>query len=220
MQNRALLPLKNDAASHIDTPPSSRWKRPFDVTLGLVFAVVTLPIILIAGAAIKLADGGPVIFWQRRVGRRGKEFWFPKLRSMHVGAEDLHVMLLAHNMHGSSVTFKMQDDPRVTRLGRYLRTLSLDELPQLWCVVTGQMSLVGPRPPLPSEVLHYTPEQRRRLNALPGITGLWQVSGRSEIGFEGQVALDIEYIERQSVMYDVSILMRTVPAILGCRGAW
>jgi lipopolysaccharide/colanic/teichoic acid biosynthesis glycosyltransferase len=196
------------------------WKRALDIGLGTVALVSTLPVVLIVAAAIKLCDGGPVLFWQRRVGQRGREFWFPKLRSMHLGADELHPTLLARNMHRASITFKMQDDPRVTWIGRYIRVLSVDELPQLWCVVNGDMSLVGPRPPLPSEVRQYAPGHLRRLDARPGITGLWQISGRSIVPFDGQVLLDVEYIERRSLWLDLEILLRTVPAVLSCRGAW
>jgi lipopolysaccharide/colanic/teichoic acid biosynthesis glycosyltransferase len=114
----------------------------------------------------------------------------------------------------------MKADPRVTTVGRFIRTSSLDELPQFWCVLTGQMSIVGPRPPLPWEVEEYTPHQLRRLDVNPGITGLWQVSGRSTIAFDGQVALDIEYIERQSLWLDLAIVAKTIPAVLSRRGAW
>jgi lipopolysaccharide/colanic/teichoic acid biosynthesis glycosyltransferase len=200
--------------------PVPRWKRAFDLFFAMVLGLPALPLLLVAAAAIKVADGGPVLFWQRRVGRGGEEFWCPKLRSMREGAERLHKQMRQHNMHGDSITFKMKTDPRVTTVGRFLRTTSLDELPQFWCVLTGQMSIVGPRPPLPWEVEEYTPHQRRRLEVNPGITGLWQVSGRSTIAFDGQVALDIEYIERQSLWLDLAIVAKTIPAVLSRRGAW
>ena len=200
--------------------PLPRWKRVFDLTGAVVLGLLTLPVLLLAAAAIRVADGGPVLFWQRRVGRGGEEFWCPKLRSMCEGAAHLHTQMRQHNMHKDSITFKMKTDPRVTAVGRLFRTWSLDELPQFWCVITGTMSIVGPRPPLPLEVEEYTPLQRRRLDANPGLTGLWQVSGRSTIPFDGQVALDIEYIERQSFWLDVAIVARTIPAVLSRRGAW
>ena len=196
------------------------WKRPLDVSLGGLLAICALPLFLVVAAAVKFVDGGPTIFWQRRVGQGGREFWFPKLRSMHVGAEKLQDTLHHQNDHRDSITFKMRADPRVTRIGRLLRRLSVDELPQLWCVLKGEMSLVGPRPPLPSEVLRYTPRQLRRLEVKPGITGLWQVCGRSTIPFDGQIALDIEYIRRQSLRFDLDILARTVRAVVSCKGAW
>jgi lipopolysaccharide/colanic/teichoic acid biosynthesis glycosyltransferase len=196
------------------------WKRALDIALGGLLTACVLPLFLVAAAAITLIDGGPPIFWQRRVGQGGREFWFPKLRSMHVGAEELQEELRHRNDHGDSITFKMRADPRVTGIGRLLRTLSVDELPQLWCVLRGEMSLVGPRPPLPSEVRRYTPTQLRRLAVKPGITGLWQVCGRSTIPFDGQIALDIEYIRQQSLRCDLDILARTVGAIVSCKGAW
>jgi lipopolysaccharide/colanic/teichoic acid biosynthesis glycosyltransferase len=201
--------------------PSPFWKRGLDLGIGALLALVAFPILAVAAVAIKCANGGPILFWQWRVGHGGREFWFPKLRSMHVGADALHDTLLSRNDHGDdSVTFKMRADPRVTRVGRILRTLSIDEIPQLWCVFRGEMSLVGPRPPLPSEVLRYTPAELRRLQVKPGITGLWQVSGRSNIGFEGQIALDLEYIERQGLATDLNILARTIRAVVSCNGAW
>ena len=196
------------------------WKRALDITLGGLLAACFLTLVLAIAAVIKMVNGGPVIFWQRRVGQGGREFWFPKLRSMHVGAEDLQDALRQHNDHGDSVTFKMRADPRVTGIGRLLRALSLDELPQLWCVLKGEMSLVGPRPPLPREVRLYTPTQLRRLEVKPGITGLWQVCGRATVPFDGQIALDIEYIRRQSLRFDLDILVRTVRAVVSCTGAW
>jgi lipopolysaccharide/colanic/teichoic acid biosynthesis glycosyltransferase len=196
------------------------WKRALDIGLGTLLSACALPLIVIAATAIKCSDGGPILFWQRRVGQGGRLFWFPKLRSMHVGAHNLHHSLRRQNDHGDSVTFKMRADPRVTRIGRLLRTLSIDELPQLWCVLKGDMSLVGPRPPLPSEAMRYTPAQRRRLEAKPGMTGLWQVCGRSTIPFEGQVTLDLEYIDRHSLWLDLDILRRTVRAVVSCKGAW
>jgi lipopolysaccharide/colanic/teichoic acid biosynthesis glycosyltransferase len=196
------------------------WKRALDIIGGGFLLACGLPLLLVAAAAIKAADGGPILFWQKRVGRWGYVFWFPKLRSMCVGAPELQDALRDQNDHGESITFKMRQDPRVTRIGRLLRMLSLDELPQLWCVLTGTMSLVGPRPPLPTEVLRYTPAQFQRLAVKPGITGLWQVSGRSNIPFEDQVSLDLEYAQRQSLQTDLFILVRTIPAVISCRGAW
>ena len=196
------------------------WKRALDVLLASTLAVCAMPLLAIVAAVIKLADDGSVLFWQRRVGLNGCSFWCPKLRSMHVGADALHDALLSDNDHANSITFKMTNDPRVTRIGRIIRRLSIDELPQLWCVLRGEMSLVGPRPALPSEVRKYSPYQLQRLEVRPGITGLWQVSGRSTIPFDGQLALDVEYITRQSFSLDLEILARTVPAVLSRKGAW
>lgn len=195
-------------------------KRLVDVTLSAICLLALAPVLAAIALAIRLADGAPVIHWQLRVGHRGRPFWFPKFRSMSVGAEDLHESLREQNDHAGSITFKMRRDPRITRLGRILRTLSLDELPQLWSVLRGDMSLVGPRPPLPCEVDEYTPRQRRRLEVKPGLTCVWQVSGRSRIPFERQVELDIEYIERQSLGLDLALLLKTIPAVVSCRGAY
>lgn len=215
--DEALAVVRFDVGAR-ETAPS--WKRFLDITLGIPFAVIALPILVLAAIAIKATSPGPVMFWQRRVGCAGREFWFPKLRSMIVGAEDLQPALIPFNVHGNGVTFKMKRDPRITRVGRLIRTLSIDELPQLWCVINGDMSLVGPRPPLPAEVARYTPTERRRLEVTPGLTGLWQVQGRSTIPFEGQVHLDLEYINSRGLGTDLKILLQTVRAVLSCKGAW
>ena len=202
----------------VDAGPA--WKRSLDVIVAVLAGVPALPILLVAAVAIKATSPGPILFWQRRVGRAGREFWFPKLRSMIVDADDLRPALLPFNVHGDGVTFKMKKDPRVTCVGRWLRILSIDELPQLWCVIRGDMSLVGPRPPLPSEVARYTPRERRRLDVTPGLTGLWQVKGRSTIPFDRQVHLDLQYINECGPATDLKILLQTVRAVLSCKGAW
>ncbi len=167
---------------------------------------------------IRLADGGPALYTAERVGRFGRPFKMFKLRSMVIGAEDQRESLLAHNeIEGPA--FKMRDDPRITPLGLWLRRLSLDELPQLINVLKGEMSLVGPRPPLPDEVARYTRWQRRRLSIRPGMTGLWQVSGRADLPFERWMALDLHYIDNWSLWLDLSLLLRTVPAVLSGTGA-
>jgi lipopolysaccharide/colanic/teichoic acid biosynthesis glycosyltransferase len=196
-------------------------KRSLDVTGALVGLVLLSPLFFLVALLIKLTDGGPALFWQTRVGRWGREFPFPKFRSMIVHAERMKENLLKHNQHGeSAVTFKIKDDPRITWIGRLIRKGSIDELPQLWCVLKGDMSLVGPRPPLPREVEQYTLAQRRRLDAVPGLTCFWQVQGRSEIPFAQQVQLDVQYIESQSLWLDVKLLFLTVPAVLFGRGAY
>jgi lipopolysaccharide/colanic/teichoic acid biosynthesis glycosyltransferase len=194
-------------------------KRPLDVAVAGVLLALAAPVLVVAAALILLVDGRPVLFWQTRVGARGRPFAFPKLRSMRHGAEHLHATLAPRNDHGDSITFKMRDDPRITPLGRLLRVTSVDELPQLWSVLCGDMSLVGPRPPLPEEVERYTPWQRRRLDVKPGLTCLWQVYGRSDLPFGRQVALDVEYIERQSLALDLKLMLLTIPAVLSGRGA-
>jgi lipopolysaccharide/colanic/teichoic acid biosynthesis glycosyltransferase len=196
-------------------------KRAIDIAAATAGLVALSPLFAAVAAAIKLTDGGPVLFWQSRVGRWGREFPFPKFRSMVVNAEKLKDTLLAQNQHGGDgVTFKMKRDPRVTWIGRIIRKLSVDELPQLWCVLKGDMSLVGPRPPVPREVAKYTLADRRRLDATPGLTCIWQVSGRGDIPFAQQVQLDVQYIESQSVWLDIKLLLKTVPAVLAGRGAY
>ncbi len=192
-------------------------KRALDLTLSLLGLCLFGPLLLLIGAAIKLEDGGPVLFSQERAGFKGRGFRFYKLRSMRVDAESQWGALRAQE--SSSPRFKMERDPRVTRTGRWLRRFSLDELPQLWNVVLGDLSLVGPRPALLEEVAEYEPRHRRRLDVSPGVTCIWQVSGRSTIPFEQQVELDLIYIHTQSLLLDVRILLRTVPAVLSGRGA-
>lgn len=195
-------------------------KRGFDILASAMFLICFAPLFLLLALLIKLEDGGPVIFRQRRVGKFGREFFMYKFRSMSVDAEQRLKDLLAKNQHLDGVTFKMKDDPRITRIGRILRKYSLDELPQFFNVLIGDMSLVGPRPPVPREVAVYTQVQRRRLAVAPGITCLWQIGGRAEIDFSGQVELDVRYIESQSFWMDVAILVKTVPAVVLGKGAY
>jgi lipopolysaccharide/colanic/teichoic acid biosynthesis glycosyltransferase len=194
-------------------------KRSIDVVGASLLLLTLSPLLVIVAIAVK-STGGPVLFWQTRVGLWGSEFAFPKFRSMVVNAEQLKAALALRNQHGAGVTFKMKNDPRITWIGRIIRKFSIDELPQLWCVLRGVMSLVGPRPALPAEVARYSLGDRRRLDVKPGLTCIWQVSGRSDIPFEGQVKLDLEYINSRSVAVDVSLLLRTIPAILSGRGAY
>jgi len=199
---------------------SGPWsKRLLDVAAAGTALTMFLPFGLIIALLIR-RDGGPVFYWQDRVGYRGRTFRFPKFRSMVTNADQLRQTLLEGNDHaGSGITFKSENDPRITAVGRFLRRSSLDEIPQLWSVLKGDMSLVGPRPALPEEVARYTPLQRRRLEIQPGLTCIWQVSGRSQIPFEGQVALDIEYIRSRSFRGDLVLLLKTIPAVLFGRGA-
>jgi lipopolysaccharide/colanic/teichoic acid biosynthesis glycosyltransferase len=196
-------------------------KRTVDIAVSLLAIIALMPLFVGVALCIKMTDRGPVFFIQRRVGRYGREFDFPKFRSMLVNAEALKKKIQEQNVHGKEgVTFKMKRDPRVTWIGRFIRKTSVDEMPQLWCVLTGQMSLVGPRPPTPDEVARYTLTDRRRLDVIPGLTCFWQVSGRSDIPFDKQVLLDVQYIESQSFWTDVMILLRTVPAVLFGKGAY
>jgi exopolysaccharide biosynthesis polyprenyl glycosylphosphotransferase len=196
-------------------------KRLLDIVLASAAIMVLSPIFIVAAWLIRLNDGGPVFFRQKRHGKNGEPFFMYKFRSMKVGSDAQKAALQAENQHGKDgVTFKMKADPRITRVGRWLRRTSVDELPQLWNVVLGDMSLVGPRPPVPSEYAKYTDYQKGRLAVTPGITCLWQINGRAEIPFEGQVELDIEYIARRSLLLDLKILVLTVPAVLSGRGAY
>jgi lipopolysaccharide/colanic/teichoic acid biosynthesis glycosyltransferase len=179
-----------------------------------------LPFLVSVALAIRLESKGPLIFRQQRVGRDGQPFTMFKFRSMFVDAEARKAALMASNEMAGGVLFKMRDDPRVTRVGRFIRRTSIDELPQLFNVLRGDMSLVGPRPPLPSEVAQYTLKDRGRLGAAPGITCIWQVSGRSEIPFPQQVEMDLDYIQGQSLAGDVRLLLKTVPALVRGRGAY
>ena len=196
-------------------------KRAMDIVLTLGALVVLAPLFLLVALAIKLYDRGPVFFWQERVGLHGVTFRFPKFRSMCVNAEEVRRAIEAQNQHGSDgVTFKMKRDPRITPIGRLIRRTSIDELPQLWCVLRGDMTLVGPRPPLPSEVSRYTMMERQRLSVTPGLTCVWQVNGRSEIPFPQQVRMDIDYIQNRSMTEDVKLIAKTVPAVIRGRGAY
>jgi lipopolysaccharide/colanic/teichoic acid biosynthesis glycosyltransferase len=195
-------------------------KRLMDIGVASFALVVLSPILLLVGVVVRLEDGGPALFWQSRVGQWGRTFRFPKFRSMVVDAEQVRSKLLASNQHGQGITFKLKRDPRITKTGSIIRKLSIDELPQLWCVLRGDMSLVGPRPPLPQEVSRYTMADRRRLEVKPGLTCIWQVSGRSELAFDQQLSLDVQYIDSHSIVLDLALLVKTVPAILSGRGAY
>ncbi len=194
-------------------------KRTLDVVVSATALVLLTPLFLVLAILIK-RDGGPVFYWQSRVGLDGREFPFPKFRSMVVNADALKDQLLDQNDHKDSVTFKMKNDPRITSVGRFVRRFSLDEFPQFWCVLKGDMSLVGPRPPVPREVALYTLEERQRLTVKPGLTCIWQVEGRGEIPFPEQVVMDRGYIFKKSLTQDFQLLLKTVPAVLGGRGAY
>jgi len=178
------------------------------------------PFFALLAILIRLESLGPVLFSQTRIGLGGCPFKCWKLRSMYIDAEQRKQDLLEHNEMDGGTTFKMKEDPRVTKVGRFIRKASIDELPQLWNVFVGDMSLVGPRPPLPREVALYTARERQRLFVIPGITCIWQVSGRSDIPFPKQVLLDIEYIQKRSLWLDIKLLLRTLPAVLLARGAY
>ncbi|WP_035238075.1 sugar transferase [Desulfobacter vibrioformis] len=194
-------------------------KRLFDILVSAILMIALAPLFLVTALAIFVENPGPIFYNQVRVGKWGRTFTMAKFRSMVVGADKMKDELLDQDESGG-VIFKMKHDPRVTRVGRIIRKLSIDELPQLWNVFKGDMSLVGPRPPVPREVAEYEYSDRRRLDAIPGITCIWQVSGRSDINFEGQVKLDVRYIENQSFWGDIKLLFKTIPAVLFGKGAY
>jgi len=197
----------------------SRTKRLLDLALSLILLVLVAPIVGVLALVIMIDSRGGPFFVQTRVGLGSREFRFVKLRTMVRDAEARLVELKALN-EAQPPLFKMKRDPRVTRVGAFLRRSSLDELPQLWNVLRGDMSLVGPRPPLPREVATYTPEQARRLSVMPGMTGLWQVCGRSDVDFDQAVALDLSYIDTWSLALDLSLLMKTLLVVVRPRGAY
>lgn len=194
-------------------------KRALDIALVIVGAVAWVPLLVMVAIAIKLDDGGPVFYRTRRMGENGKEFDMFKFRSMVVNADDLRDEVIKQAGQ-DPLRPKIINDPRITRVGRFIRATSLDELPNCFNVLMGQMSLVGPRPPRPDEVEHYEPWHMQRLGIIPGITGLWQVSGRSEIPFDEMCLMDIYYIENWSIKLDLQILLRTVPRVLLRDGAY
>lgn len=195
-------------------------KRFFDIFFSILLLIILSPFIVITALTVKFCDGGPILFISPRVGKFGAEFNFIKFRTMRENAHLIKESLQAENQRGTKKAFKITKDPRLTDAGPFLRKYSLDELPQLYSVLKGDMSLVGPRPPLPEEVEHYSFEDRRRLDALPGITGLWQVTARGDSSFQRQVDLDLAYIESQSIWSDMWILLKTIPAVFFGKGAY
>lgn len=200
-------------------PVALPWKRPLDLALAFAMLPLLVPIFAVVALLVKLTSRGPVLFVQTRIGRDGMPFAIFKFRSMYQDAEARRAALLAQSDR-DGICFKAKNDPRITPVGRWLRRLSLDELPQILNVVRGDMSLVGPRPALPSEVEAYPTRALQRLAVLPGITGLWQVSGRAEIGFDGMIDLDIAYVRTASLRTDLTLLWRTFDAVLSGRGAY
>ena len=196
-----------------------RGKRALDVTLTLLGLLAIWPLFVAAALAIRITSPGPVFFVQERVGREGRRFRMMKFRSMYRDAEARREGVLAHSDR-EGLCFKSRSDPRVTPVGRVLRRLSIDELPQLFNVLKGDMSLVGPRPALPEEVAAYPATAMERLAVTPGITGLWQISGRADVGFDDMVALDIDYVRNHGFRRDLMILLRTVRVVTSGRGAY
>lgn len=218
-----LLPVAGLPLLHVEQPQALQAggvaKRVFDVAASAVLIAVLSPLMLAVAVAIRLQDGGPVFFRQPRVGRGGAVFGMVKFRSMALDAEARRGQLEPSN-ESDGPLFKLRDDPRVTRIGRLTRRYSVDELPQLFNVLRGQMSLVGPRPPLPDEVERYEHDAHRRLAVRPGMTGLWQVSGRSELSWTETVRLDNYYVDNWSMVTDLVIMAKTVRAVLGTSGAY
>ncbi|WP_245306596.1 sugar transferase [Acidipropionibacterium timonense] len=223
-QRMNVRPVAGIPLVHIEKPQAERaggwFKRLFDVVGSALLLIISSPVILATAIAIKIEDGGPVLFRQQRVGRKGETFTCYKLRSMVTNAEEIKERALVHLNESDGVLFKMKDDPRITRVGRITRRYSIDELPQFFNVLRGDMSLVGPRPALEKEVAEYESHVRRRLDVRPGITGLWQVSGRSDLSWQDTVRLDLYYVDNWSFVQDVSILLKTFRAVLGSDGAY
>lgn len=203
----------------IRTKIQTSLKRVLDIVFASILLLFLSPIFLLIAIAIKLDSPGPVIFRQERIGKWGKPFYCLKFRSMYTDAEARKAELMKEN-EADEVVFKMKKDPRVTRVGRFIRKASIDELPQFVNVLRGEMSLVGPRPPVPIEVVQYEFETMFRLDAVPGITGLQQVSGRSDLSFKRWVELDLQYIAEQSLLKDIEILLKTIPAVISGKGAY
>lgn len=198
--------------------PTPRHKRLFDIAFSVALLLCLLPLFGLIALLVYIEDGRPIFYTQKRVGRGGRLFNFIKFRSMYRDADARRAALLLQQT--DSVRFKMTNDPRITRIGKWIRRGSIDELPQFWNVLRGDMSVVGPRPALPEEVATYSTRQLRRLRAEQGLTCIWQVSGRSLIPFEQQVEMDLEYIERRSFWLDLKLILQTIPAVLSQRGAY
>jgi exopolysaccharide biosynthesis polyprenyl glycosylphosphotransferase len=194
-------------------------KRMFDVVVGTILFVLALPVMGVVAVLVRLTSRGPALFRQERVGKAGRPFVMYKFRSMVKGAEELHEQLVQES-GADTVLFKLREDPRVTPVGRVLRRWALDELPQLWNVVRGDMSLVGPRPALPGETARYSNRLRTRLQVKPGLTGLWQVNGRHELPFADYIRYDLFYVENWSLGLDLYVIGKTVPALLARRGSY
>jgi exopolysaccharide biosynthesis polyprenyl glycosylphosphotransferase len=199
-------------------PLQRALKRAIDILVSASALLLLAPLLVAAAIAIRATSRGPVLFAQERMGMRGRRFKMLKFRSMVQNAEHLKAALLARNER-TGPAFKISRDPRITRVGRWLRKYSIDELPQLWNVLRGEMSLVGPRPALPEEVARYAAWQRRRLSVRPGLTCVWQVSGRNEVSFSTWMVLDMRYIDHWSLLEDLRLIVRTVPAVVTGRGA-
>ena len=216
--------LAFEHASNLAASADNAIKRMCDIFTALFGIILLTPLWIIVAAMVRLNDGGPAFFTQERIGLDGKTFTMFKFRTMRVDAEELKASLMeaneADSSAGNSIMFKMANDPRITRIGAFLRKTSIDELPQLFNVLRGDMSLVGPRPPLPSEVAQYEPRVMGKFAVRPGITGLWQISGRSNLSWDETVHLDLSYAQHRSLTLDTWIMLQTIPALLRHEGAY
>ncbi|MDO5502331.1 MAG: sugar transferase [Actinomycetia bacterium] len=223
-QRMMLRPVAGLPLVHVEKPKAEQalkaTKRAFDVVVGALSLLAALPILVLTAIAIKLEDGGPIFFRQQRVGTGGEHFTMFKLRSMVLNAEHIRAEMLEDENESDGILFKIKHDPRITRVGGFIRRFSIDELPQLWNVLRGDMSVVGPRPALPAETAAYADHVRRRLDVRPGLTGLWQVSGRSDLPWDETVRLDLYYVDNWSMLQDVNILLRTAKAVVRASGAY
>lgn len=199
---------------------ASTLKRLFDIIVSGLALICLSPVFATTALLIKLEDRGPIFFKQKRIGLKGDPFLVWKFRSMVVNAEAVAQRMIEENKAKDTIEMKLSGDPRITKIGRFIRKYSVDELPQFWNVFLGDMSIVGPRPVVPAEVADYTVEERRRLLAKPGLTCFWQVGGRTDLDFENQVRLDIEYIKSRNLWVDIKLLILTVPAVLLGKGAY
>ena len=206
--------IANDSTSYLVV------KRTIDILGSLLGFIVISPLIAVVAIVTKLSDGGPIFYSHTRVGKWGREFCCLKFRTMVVGADHYKAEIEHLNTHDDYRTFKVPHDPRVTRFGKLLRRASIDELPQLWNVLRGEMSLVGPRPPVPREVERYDLDDMQRLMVKPGLTCIWQVSGRSRLPFTQQLEMDLDYIQHRNVWLDLRLMLQTIPAVLSADGAY
>jgi lipopolysaccharide/colanic/teichoic acid biosynthesis glycosyltransferase len=220
---RSSLGLVDAALPKVYVQPSAGYlfvKRALDVVVAMAALLLLVPIFALVAIAIKLTSRGPVFYCSERVGKHGRPFKFLKFRTMYLGSDRLLVKLQDQNEHSSGPIFKMKDDPRITPVGRFLRKYSIDELPQFWHVLTGDMTLVGPRPHLQSEVEHYDERAKLRLMVQPGLTCYWQVMGRSDLSYDEWIDLDLKYIQNMGLGTDLMLLAQTPAALLKARGAY
>jgi len=214
VQPRVENVVDNRPLFHNSTRAYNSLKRFFDITASAAAIIILFPFLVATAIAIKLNSRGPVIFSQERMGFKGKVFKMYKFRSMVCNAEQLLKDIESKN-EVSGHMFKIRNDPRVTRVGRFIRKTSIDELPQLFNVLKGDMSIVGPRPPIAREVIKYDKWHNLRMSVKPGLTGLWQISGRNNVGFEEMVRLDLKYIRERGFWYDIKIIFKTIPVLMG-----